>query len=480
MKYRNILFLIFLLIFTTFSWNAIAEPNSAESLEKMLSAFIANDTEIQRLALQYQQSLLSDNITQNNAAFNLNLSTGTVNIKPGSFNANPTIEISLPTLNGTSLTTNIPISISSINSEPVAEGANISLQTELLGTTKKQQELSLLKSKRSVLESQRALQNQLKNTEYDFYNHLKNIYSEYASLLSSQNTLYEEKIDLEAIVVQGYGTQSAKYRTAQLEMLNASHTVEEKKRSLQRMIERFAEKCSLQPEDLTPENLPDVTKILENSSILNESITGTLLDYKAMDKALWNKNIAELEQELNTALKISTDFGYTYKNSSFNDNDTIDTSFSLSAFGAKLSAGIAMPITGENKTPAGQISLSWSPNSFKEQKIKKEQGQINIQLANLDILQATEDYRTDLEESITTKEDLLWTRSLNIEEANLYRELVSDMQNWFNAGFITDSENRQALVNYQKALIQCKITDIELLLNSIKTKMLFIDEGEQK
>ena len=64
MKYRNIPFVIILLIFTTFSLNVIAESNSAGNLEKMLSAFISNDTEIQRLALQYQQSLLSDNITQ--------------------------------------------------------------------------------------------------------------------------------------------------------------------------------------------------------------------------------------------------------------------------------------------------------------------------------------------------------------------------------------------------------------------------------
>lgn len=478
MKYRIISFALVLLFSTFFTPFTFAQSNTAESLKKMLSAFIANDTEIQRLALQYQQALLSNKNTQNNAGFNLELSTGTVNVKSGFFSAHPTLELSIPSLNGTSLTTSIPLSVSSIKDEPVAEGANISLQTEIIGSTKQQQEISLIKAQRSVLESQRALQNQLKSVEYDFYNQLKNIYSEYASLLSSKNTLYEEKIDLEAITTQGYGIQSAKYRTAYLEMLNASHSVEEKQRSLQRLIEKFAEKCSLTLEELTPETLPDVTSILENSKILEENFTGTLENYKAMEKAQWNKNIAELEQSLNKDLKLSADLGYTYKNSSYNNNDTVNTTFSLSAFGAKLSAGIAMPITTDNKTPFGQISLSWSPNTYKQEKIKKEQSQINIQLANLDILQATEDYKTDIEENLTTKEDLLWTRSLNLDQAELYKELVSDMENWFKQGFVTDSENRQAQVNYQKALIQCKITDIDLLLNSIKTKMLFISEGE--
>ena len=110
--------------------------------------------------------------------------------------------------------------------------------------------------------------------------------------------------------------------------------------------------------------------------------------------------------------------------------------------------------------------------------IKKQQNALDVHLALLQIQEAQESYETDMEDSLTDRTDLLWTRQLNLEQAELYRELVDDMASWFAAGYVTDSENRQAQVNLQNALIQCRITDIELLLNSIKTKMLFVVEED--
>ena len=79
-------------------------------------------------------------------------------------------------------------------------------------------------------------------------------------------------------------------------------------------------------------------------------------------------------------------------------------------------------------------------------------------------------------DAILTKENLLWQQKMNLEEKVLYQELADDMETWFKRGYATDSENRMSQVKLQNALIQCKINEIDLLLNDLQTKIRFVRE----
>ena len=479
MKHRIFSFAFIFLLLVTFAFPQNEDlQGEPVTIESMLAAYISNDRQTQILAAQYQQAVLSHESVQNSTGLDVELSTGTVSIRAGQFRAEPAVTLSMPTLNGTVVAASVPVSVYGTDGKASVGGSSVSIETEILGGGAMQQRLSLVKSQRNVLEFRRSLEEHLLSTEYDFYSNLKSIYTEYASVLSAQNTLYEEKIDLDAIVVQGYGPKSSRYRTAQLEMLNAQHIADERQRRLERSVEKFAQKCNLDPKKLTANEIPDVSLQLESSGILEEPVTDSVHNYKAMEKAEWNMEITKLEQKADSQVSLYAGAGYTHKNTTFADNDTVNASLSLGLFGARLSAGVAVPVTGESRTPAAQFSLSWSPSDLKSDRIKKQQNALDVHLALLQIQEAQESYETDMEDSLTDRTDLLWTRQLNLEQAELYRELVDDMASWFAAGYVTDSENRQAQVNLQNALIQCRITDIELLLNSIKTKMLFVVEED--
>ena len=82
--------------------------------------------------------------------------------------------------------------------------------------------------------------------DYMYQKIIRKVYSNYSSLLSSENSLYEEKIDLEILQTQGYSANSVKYRIAQLEFGDVQRDVEQKKRDLEQSIVEFSSKCGLQ------------------------------------------------------------------------------------------------------------------------------------------------------------------------------------------------------------------------------------------
>ena len=183
-----------------------------------------------------------------------------------------------------------------------------------------------------------------------------------------------------------------------------------------------------------------------------------------------------MRQQAETSLTVSAGAGYTYKSTSSAGRDVVDAGVDITALGGTLSAGISVPVTGDQKIPSARLSLSWSPGDMKSKQIQAQQTDLDLQIAALKILDARESYDTNQDDIRQTWSDLLWTRSINAEQYQLYKTLAQDMENWYAAGLITESENRKAQINEQNAFIQCRISDIDLILHDIQTKMLFITE----
>ena len=114
---------------------------------------------------------------------------------------------------------------------------------------------------------------------------------------------------------------------------------------------------------------------------------------------------------------------------------------------------------------------------MKTQSLQRSQRELSLQLAQQKIVDAEENYQQAAENALLTWEDLLWNRQLALEELELYQQLAQDTTALFNRGMTTETEFNQATTNRDKAQIQCRVADLELILHYIATRQLFV-QGE--
>lgn len=466
------------------------EAQAKLSLQELLAAYVANHREIQTMMIQLNQQQLSHESTMVSQGIKLNLSTGNFSMGSSQIRGEPSISVSMPKLNGTYVEATFPLqfdlnkdSSSVASSSETAsgsglQGTSISIGTEIIGNSGKSNQLSILKANRSLQEAQRKIQEQALAVEKEFYSKIKELYSSYGNLLSSKDSVYTKELDLAVLQAQGYSPTSTRYRTKEMEVLSTQRNVDKQQRKFQREMELFAQKCGLQSNQLSIENLALSGELLANTGILEQLPLEGVERYTAMESAQWNLTTTQLEMEANSPITLSAEAGYTYKNQNLGATqaDTVQAALVLQGFGGRLSSGVSVPLEGEEKTPSAQISLSWSPNDMKTQSLQKSQRELSLQLAQIKILDAEEKYLQAAEDALLTWEDLLWNRQVSIEELELYQQLAQDTTNLYNRGMTTETEFNQAITNRDKAQIQCQIADLELLLHYIGTRQLFVQE----
>lgn len=446
------------------------------SVEELLAGYIAHDSEIQWLLIQLEKSQLSKKSADISSGFNVNLSTGNFTMSADTMKLEPLVSVSVPKWNNVSVSASVPVNIVNENDKTQLEGASVSVGADIIGGSGKQTQLSILTAERSLLEAQRAVENRALSAEKEFYTTLKNIYSQYGNVLTAQDDVYDKQIDLETVRIGGYSTSSSSYRTAELELMTAERKVLQLERELQRSLNLFAKDCGLSMGVLTVDTLPMVDTVVIQSGILDGPYTDTLENFSAMDSAQWNLTSAQLSKEAAGMVTLSAQGGYTYKNQQQKGSDTIDVGVTLNTFGANLKGGLTFPVTGDSKVPSAQLSLSWSPDSMREQSIQQKQNTLNVELAQLKIADAEEEYYLALEANELTWTDLVWNRQVKSEEYALYEQLASDTETWYKQGLVSETDYRRAMTNRDNALLQTYLSDIDLILNSIETKQMFIQE----
>ena len=477
-------FKIFLMFFLFLANTLVAETTKSHvSLEELLASYLANHREIQSLMIQLQQQQLSYDSTAISQGLQINLSTGNFSIGSSRIQGEPAISLSMPKLNGTYLEAKVPLQfdLKKDSSSSALQGASITVGTEIIGSSGKSSKLSLLKAERSLQEARRQIQNQALTVEKEFYSKIRELYSSYVNLLSTRNTVYTKKLDLATLQAQGFSASSSRYRTTEMEVLSTQRDADKQQRNLQRELELFSQKCGLELQSLSIEDFAPASGILAKTGILDTLPMGGIEQFTTMESAQWNLFVTQQEIETNTPLSLSAEAGYTHKNqgNGGDNSDTVHGALVLQGFGGKLSGGVTVPITksqDDNTGITGQVSLSWSPNDMKTQKLQRSQRQLNLQLAQLKIQEAEEKYQETMENSVLTWEDLLWNRQVALEELPLYQQLATDTINLFNRGLTTETEYNQALTNRDRAAIQCEIADLDLIIHHISTRQLFVQE----
>ena len=235
---------------------AARETTGEIPLESLLAAYIANHREIQSLLIQLEQQKLSHGSTTISQGLQIDLSTGNFSIGSSQVRGEPALSVSMPKLNGTYVEAALPLqfdyngsaanpSNSTGGGSSAIQGASITVGTEIIGNSGKSSRLSLLKAARSLQEARRQVQNQALAVEKEFYSKIKELYSSYSALLSARDTVYTKELDLATLRAQGYGSDSTRYRTKEMEVLSARRDVDRQQRSLRRELELFGQKCGL-------------------------------------------------------------------------------------------------------------------------------------------------------------------------------------------------------------------------------------------
>lgn len=491
-------FFVALFLLATVAVSAFSSDSEGSvPLEELLAGYIANHREIQTLLIQLQQQELSYDSTAISQGIQVNLSTGNFSIGSSQVRGEPSLTVSMPKLNGTYVEATLPLQFdyngataslpaqgNASGGSSAIQGASFTIGTEIIGNSGKSSRLSMLKAERILLEAQRQIQNQTLAVEKEFYSKIKELYSSHANLLSSQDTVYTAELDLATLRVQGYSASSTRYRTKELEVLSAQRNVEKQRRILQRELELFSQKCGLVPAALSMESLASAQGILAQTGILEALPTAGIEEFTTMEAAQWNLFATQQEIQANAPLTLSAEAGYTYRNQAATgttEADSIHGALVLQGFGGRLSGGVTLPVAGDGgsqrQTPSGQVSLSWSPNEMKTQSLQRSQRQLSLQLAQLRIQEAEEQYEEAMEDSRLTWEDLLWSRQVAQEQLPLYQQLAEDAINLYNRGMTTETEYNQAITNRDKAQIQCEIADLDLIIHDISTRQLFVQEG---
>ena len=130
--------------------------------------------------------------------------------------------------------------------------------------------------------------------------------------------------------------------------------------------------------------------------------------------------------------------------------------------------------TDGKANPSVSFSLSWNPNQGKLAEINEELTSLKERQEVISLKKAYDDYESTFNEYETERENLLWQYEKIMEEVSMYKELAEDTAFWYNEGIVSESEYRQANMNYAKALLSLTNSKIEQLIYNLNLKSQFV------
>ena len=139
-----------------------------------------------------------------------------------------------------------------------------------------------------------------------------------------------------------------------------------------------------------------------------------------------------------------------------------------------------MPVNSKKSKPSVTLSATASPNTRRVSKLEKQQKSIANEQEIIAIQSAYEAYEESCVECDENLDDLLWQRSTNKENYDMYDALEKDLLKWYKEGYIKKSEYLSAKNNRDLYKVKCTISEIELIMYNDTVKLLFYHDDELK
>lgn len=451
--------------------------------DQLLAEYLKNDNNIKNLTIAVQKEILSQNKKDIENGFDIELSTGELNL---SFNeggtdisVSPSVTASLPQYNNLQikLSTKIENKSESENNELLSD-SSLKLSADLISSAGKEREITALEADRKILEAKRNLQNKVLSVEKTFYQDLKNLITSTKSIISQEQSLYTDRQDFELVKAKGYSSASSDYKLAEMKVLSDLHEIESKKHTLIHDYVVFYKKCGF---DIQLEMNMDFMELLPTD--IQETIALNIQDFdKAtfteIEKAEWTNKINTMERQLKTDFSLGANAGFTYKNSTTGGTPSADAGISGSYKGVKAAAGLSYPLnfdSSSRKGPVLSLSASVNPNSFKKDKIDDYVQELTAEQELLEIETAYMNYDNQVVSYTQKLEDLQWERTTNEENLKMYQKLEKEMWDWFNQGIISETKYLSAKTQMQLYGVQQLINKIEFIVYNNEIKSLFVE-----
>ncbi len=445
---------------------------SAVSIENLLKGYAENDIELQELSINVQQQMINAKKVGIENGVNIALSTGTMEFDfENTVTVTPELTLDFPFLNNTSVQVQTPLAFGD-NTELTE--ASVQISTDIISSDAKNVALSTEQANRNVELASRALKNKTLSVEENFWLSLQALYTLESNILIAEDNLIEEQVDFELIQTQGFSTQSASYRTQELSVKTAERTVEEATRLFSSELQLFLVDCGFTPNEIN--ELPLLPLSLENTELLSiQDFDSTL--FESIETSQWNAEYNEKMRNADTnfTLKAEGYFEQTTTATTNTKENNVGVGLNADWNGVTMGAGVLLPVENMQE-PKLSLSLSWNMNTSRLSSLTDEEKEYEENLDVLSIEKAQNAYEQQVQTSLSDALDLEWEKETNKEELDLYEELYTDTQTWYEQGIVSSLDLLQAKTNYEQALAKSNASLIDMKIYNLKLSQLFIGE----
>lgn len=477
---------IFCCLITAFLFNIFAQSTDDGSdssffnytVDELLCSYLENDLELQKLTLEVEKSRLALDSTKLEQGFDVTLSTGTMTFYTSSsgtvINVKPSVKAELKKINNLAASVSTDFQVKTNTSTNSLKDTKFLLSMDIFSQAEVLQKVALLKSERTLLESQRKLQSVALSTEKKFYNELENLLNQINSIYTYRQDLFTDSLSFDKIKAQGYNKTSATYRLAEMKVLTGEHNIQTAIHSLNHDIIVFYMHCGKSitindSEDFLkfiPSNIPEVQAL--------KFIDFPKEKYSEIEKAQWTHTINSLTRKADKFFSLGVNGGYTMNNST-TESDTIDAGLSTTIGGVGLNAGVSVPLGRDDFTPAFTLSCSVSPNSFIKRSITEKTYSLTDRQEVFDIKTAEQNYNTAVVDYRQSLINLKWEKDSVKDSFDLYQKNEEDLLKYYKMGIVTQSEYYSAMNNRQLYEVKMIINKIKFIVYNNDVKSQFVD-----
>ena len=447
--------------------------------QELLASYLERDSELKNLALELQKSKLNNELTQIDKGFYLKLSSGDMTFTFGddsSFKVYPGVTATLPQYNNLGLNLNGQMSVQ--DGQASFDSASAKVSVDILSSNKTEREISLLKSQRAVLEAERALTSKALEKEKTFYKNISSLLSSILNIVSKKNSLNDEYIEFEKIKLQGYSKTSSAYIKEEMKVMNLEHELEAAIHSLVTDYKFFYFDCGYEieiPEDTDfTQLIPDDIPVVEAVDINNY----TAENFKQIESNLWTQKINQMSRDANKDFTLSANGGYTYKNSITGNSNTVDAGVTAAYGGIGVDAGVHVPVSagdGGAVSPSVSLGITYTPNTFKKNKINDQLTEISIEQEQMKVDSAYTDYEEAVREKKIQLEDIKWSEETNNKNYKMYADVEKEMLDYYKRGFISERDYVSATINTIQSKVKGLINRIDLIVYNDEVKTMFVE-----
>ena len=469
MKKKHLILFTSVFLFSLSGFAAVpekaAQQVSIPDTNSLLLSYVENDSELKNLTISAKKAALSYDSTLIDTGFDISLSTGTVTLKTSDegskLTAKPSIKASLPQASNLSFTGQT--NIASDSSDTTVSDTSLSLGVDIISSSSLTNKITKLKAERSLVEAQRKIEKRAIAAEKEFYTELKKLLTSVSSIISKRETLYSDEIDFEAKKIQGYSKNSSTYRQAELKVISDQHDVESAMHSLIYSSIVFYKKCGF---DIQLDENVDLMSLVPSDIEAIEPVDVSGYDkelYTEIESAVWTYTINSMERSSKKNYGLSANAGYTFDNSN-TKSDTVDAGLSGSIGGVSLGAGVSLPVGSGNTNPSFNFSATLTPNTFRKNKITKQQNELTEEQELLAIESAEDAYETKVVELQQKLDTLLWEKESAEKNHSMYEDLERDMSQLFKQGYISETEYLSTKNNLNSNIIKKVSNLIDLII----------------